>query len=212
MLDNDELKFSNAVTSVSIEPVLVFKLPIWANWDPVAANKLVWCACNKSTLFSSVVTLAAIEELKAVDEPDIIASVTSIVIWSSLTVVVIGPPPANVRVSPELNESSVPESAAKVNEVLIPAISLAILALVDVNAPEIAVLLAAEPVKAYKFVWCACNKSTLFSSVVTLPAIEELNAVEDPDILAAIWAEPDTTSSPVANNIFTSEPVGPATQ
>ena len=127
MLDNDELKFSNAVISVSNDPVLVFRFPIWANWEPVAAIKLVTSPSKAVIFVVLVVTLPAIDELNAVEEPDIIASVTSIAIWLLLTVVVIGPEPAKVKVWPELNESLAPLSAARVNDVSISAISLAIL-------------------------------------------------------------------------------------
>ena len=86
-------------------------------------------------MFSSVVTLPAIDELNAVDEPDITESVTSIVIEFVPTVVTIGPDPPIVSVSPLSNAFDVPLSPSIVNVVLILAISLAILALSEVEEP-----------------------------------------------------------------------------
>ena len=79
----------------------------------------------------------AIDALVEVNEPLIVASLTSIVISFELTAVVIGPAPVNVNVSPEGIASAVPELASTLNVVLIPAMSDAILAEVAVNDPEI---------------------------------------------------------------------------
>ena len=99
------------------EPVNALILAICAYCDPVAAIKLVTSPSNAVALLVFVVTLPAIEELKAVDDPDIIASDTSIVISFALTAVVIGPAPENVNVSSEAIASSVPLSAPTLNVV-----------------------------------------------------------------------------------------------
>ena len=79
----------------------------------------------------------AIDALVEVNDPLIVASLTSKVIVFALTAVVIGPAPVNVNVSPDGISSAVPEFASTVNVVLIPAISDAILADVEVNDPLI---------------------------------------------------------------------------
>ena len=92
-----------------------------------------------------MVILVAIDELKAVVDPLIVVSSTSKVIVLSLTAVVIGPAPVNVKVSPVVTVSAVPVSASISKVEVIFAISLAILAEVAVKDPEIADLLPAEP-------------------------------------------------------------------
>ena len=94
---------------------------------------------NVPTLAKLVATSLATLALKAVDDPDITESVTSIEIALVLTVVVIGPEPPIVSVSPLSKAFDVPESPAIVNVVLILAISDAILALKAVEEPLMSV-------------------------------------------------------------------------
>ena len=105
-----------------------------------------------------VVNLPATDELNAVEDPVINASVTSNVTVLLVTAVVIGPAPVNVNASvPTVTPSLpvLPEIASTEVAASNDAISDAIDALVDVNDPDIAVLLAALPVKVFKLLICA---------------------------------------------------------
>ena len=113
-------------------------------------------------------SLAASTSAAIWPDPDTNPEAPLIAMLLSVTTVDIPLPPENVKVSLELKVSLVPESAAKVKDVEIPAISEAIEAEVEVNDPEMLAAICAEleripsPVELMKF-------ASLFSCDIAEP-------------------------------------------